>query len=171
MNNRPTHAIAKGSATSLVLCGALLAACLIPGCIELGIITPIGTPTETPTTTPTETSTGDGGTSIIGDPAPGDGASGIPIAALTVSNTTPQLNEEVTLTCRVAGGDNTGARFDFAASQPPATGLNVNRSAGRATFIVTESDLNNTFRFTCSVTTDAGQSAASSAQFVTPSGL
>jgi hypothetical protein len=74
------------------------------------------------------------------------------------------------LNCRAVSGDDTGAVFDFNVSQPPATGLSINRNTGVATFIVTESDLNVSFRFTCTVATDTAQSPASSAQLVTPTG-
>lgn len=158
MNNRGNSVIVRTLTPSLTFCCAMLAIGLGTGCIELGIITPIGTPPA-------------GGDTLIPDPdnpAPGDGEAHRPVVALSVSNPAPQLSEEVTLTCRLTSGDDAGALFDFAATQQPAAGLNIDRSAGRATFIVAESDLNIAFSFTCSVTTDAGESAASSALLVTP---
>jgi|GEM_PF-3831123 len=135
----------------------LIAINLTAGCIELGLFSPIG----------------ESGTSIIDgtNPAAPDGTTPPLRVALSASNPTPQNNEEVTLRCQVIRGSDTGVLFSFAASPQPATGLSVNPTTGRATFIVTDSDVNLSFRFTCSATTDAGENATSSVQLVTPTGM
>jgi hypothetical protein len=99
--------------------------------------------------------------------SPGDGSGDeSPVVRLTASNTTPQLNEQLTLRCSVIrGGVEDDAAFDF---QPAGGGLQVDREAGTATLIVAESDLGVARSFTCMGTTSAGVSEPSNTVLVIP---
>ncbi|MEK7710867.1 MAG: hypothetical protein AAB341_03130 [Planctomycetota bacterium] len=95
-----------------------------------------------------------------------DGGDRVPVVSLQASNTTPQLNEQVVLQCSIVSGGNGSARFAF---QPTSGRLIVNANTGRATFIVTETDLSISFQFTCTAENDAGLSDPSSEVVITPS--
>lgn len=86
-------------------------------------------------------------------------------AVLRASNVTPQVNEEVVLTCSVEGNDVDVVRFFF---QPLASPLTVDQIAGTGRFIVRESDIGQTFQFSCSAQLASGQTLASGAVVVTP---
>lgn len=105
-----------------------------------------------------------------GSPPGGGGDDGgsdqVPLVSLQASNTTPQLNEQVVLQCSIVAGGNGSARFSF---QPTSGRLIVNANTGRATFIVTETDLNVSFQFTCTAQDDAGMSDPSNEVVITPS--
>ena len=77
---------------------------------------------------------------------------------LEVSNPTPQVNEEVILTCLVVNGDSGGVTYAF---QPANGRLFVDNAAGRATFIVEAADVGVAFTFTCTATNEAGTSQPS----------
>lgn len=97
-----------------------------------------------------------------GEPAGGDPDEGVPVVSLSVSNPTPQVNEDVILTCTADGG-NSGLRFDF---QPAIGRLVVNDRTGVATLTVDESDVGQTFSFTCTGTNDQGTSEPSNEQMI-----
>lgn len=90
----------------------------------------------------------------------------VPVVRLDVSNPSPQLNEEVILTCSVAAGDAGGVSFGF---QPPDGRLFVNRRSGTAVFIVEEADIGSAFMFTCTGTNKNGTSEPSNEQLIIPS--
>lgn len=77
---------------------------------------------------------------------------------LMVSNETPEVGEEVVLTCVVTSGSPEGVMFAF---QPESERLVVDAEAGRATFVVDESDVDIAFEVQCAAENTAGQSAAS----------
>lgn len=104
----------------------------------------------------------DGGNGGNGEPA-----DGVPVVSLSVSNPTPQVNEDVILIC-IADGGNTGLTFDF---QPAIGRLFVNDRTGVATLTVTESDVGQTFSFTCTGTNDQGTSEPSNVQLIQASAL
>lgn len=106
----------------------------------------------------------------IGDGSSGDGSDtgdDVPVVALSVSNPTPQVNEEVTLTCSVVTGTSIGMTFDF---QPEGGSLIVNHSTGLALFIVSEYDAGTALTYTCTGTNTNGTSRPSGevAIFPTP---
>jgi len=108
-----------------------------------------------------------------GDGSPPDGGGGgdggsdqVPLVSLQASNTTPQLNEQVVLQCSIVSGGNGSTRFAF---QPTLGRLIVNANTGRATFIVSETDLSVSFQFTCTAENDAGISDPSNEVVITPS--
>jgi len=97
----------------------------------------------------------------------GDG-SGTLTARLTVSNPTPQLNEEVVLRCSVVGDVAEVVTFEF---QPDDPRLAVNSTAGTASFVIQESDVTGAgFSFTCTAESDAGMSLPSNAVIIIPTG-
>lgn len=97
---------------------------------------------------------------------PGEGdASDIPVAILSVLNPTPQLNEEVSLRCSIAGEDPGDTTFDF---QPDNGRLLLNNRAGTASFIVEEADIGSEFVFTCTATNSNGTSRPSAEQVIIP---
>lgn len=98
---------------------------------------------------------------------PSDGDSGdppVPVATLSVSNPTPQVNEEVVLTCSATGGGD-GVTFAF---QPLTSRLQVDERRGTASFIVDETDVGIALSVTCTATNEHGTSARSNAQLITP---
>lgn len=99
-----------------------------------------------------------------GNDEPGDGVpeEGVPVVSLSASNPTPQVNEDVILTCTADGG-NSGLTFDF---QPTIGRLFVNDRTGVATFTVDESDVGQAFSFTCTGTNDQGTSEPSNEQMI-----
>ena len=92
----------------------------------------------------------------------GEPAEVVPVVSLSVSNPTPQVNEDVILTCTADGGNN-GLTFDF---QPAIGRLFVNDRTGIATFTVDESDVGQAFSFTCTGTNDQGTSEPSNEQMI-----
>lgn len=102
---------------------------------------------------------GPGTPSTNGDDEPDDQPGGsVPTVRLQVSNPSPQVNEEVILTCSVVSADAAGVTYAF---QPADGRLFVNRARGTATFIVEESDVEVAFTFTCTATNEAGTSQPS----------
>ncbi|MDO8630899.1 MAG: hypothetical protein Q7R41_10435 [Phycisphaerales bacterium] len=105
-----------------------------------------------------------------GSPPGGGGVDGgsdqAPLVSLQASNTTPQLNEQVVLQCSIVAGENGSARFAF---QPTSGTLIVNANSGRATFLVSETDLGVSIPFTCTAENDAGTSDPSNEVVITPS--
>lgn len=103
----------------------------------------------------------------------GDGSSGngndtgdeVPVVMLSVSNQTPQVNEEVTLTCSVVTGTSIGVTFDF---QPEDGSLIVNHSTGRALFIVSDYDAGTALAYTCTGTNANGTSRPSAEVVIFP---
>ena len=93
------------------------------------------------------------------DQPPGD----IPVVRLDLSNPSPQVNEEVQLTCSVVGGDAGGVLFDF---QPANGRLFINRTSGTASFIVEETDISVEFVVTCIGTNETGTSRPSNQQVI-----
>ncbi len=87
----------------------------------------------------------------------------IPVVRLDVSNPSPQVNEEVVLTCSLVGDDAAGVRFDF---QPADGRLFVNRTRGTASFIVEETDIGVAFALTCTATNETGTSGPSNQQVI-----
>ncbi len=77
---------------------------------------------------------------------------------LMVSNETPEVGEEVILTCVVTSGSPDGVMFAF---QPESERLVVDAEAGRATFVVDESDVDIAFEVRCAAENAEGQSAVS----------
>ncbi len=104
-----------------------------------------------------------------GNGEPGDGVpdEGVPLVSLSVSNPSPQVNEDVILTCTAEGG-NSGLTFGF---QPAIGRLFVNDRTGVATFTVAESDVGQAFSFTCTGTNDQGTSEPSNVQLIQASAL
>ena len=99
-----------------------------------------------------------------GDDEPDDQAQGdIPVVRLDLSNSSPQVNEEVRLTCSVVGGDAGGVVFDF---QPANGRLFINRASGTASFIVEETDVGVEFAFTCTATNETGTSGPSNQRVI-----
>ena len=105
---------------------------------------------------------GSNGEPVGGDPDEGVSDEAVPVVSLSVSNPTPQVNEDVILTCTADGGNN-GLTFDF---QPAIGRLFVNDRTGVATFTVDESDVGQTFSFTCTGTNDQGTSEPSNEQMI-----
>ncbi len=125
----------------LIIVVALLA---VGGCVDLGTVVPDET----------------GG---LADPtSPLDRGDGSPTSDLTVgldiSNSVPQVNEQVILACAVVDGDPSDVSFAF---QSNAARLIVDTVRGRATFVVDTSDLGTEFEFTCTATSDNGTSPPS----------
>lgn len=94
-----------------------------------------------------------------------DAEGNVPVVILSVSNPTPQLNEEVLLICSIVSGDTAGVTFEF---QPTGSLSFVDRRAGTAILIVEQTDIGVALTFTCTATGDAGTSAPSRAQVITP---
>ncbi len=94
------------------------------------------------------------------DDQPGES---VPTVRLQVSNPSPQVDEEVTLTCSVVSGDSAGVTYAF---QPANGRLFINHATGTATFIVEESDVEVAFTFTCTATSEAGTSQPSNQQVI-----
>ena len=104
----------------------------------------------------------------IGDGSSGDGGDtgdDVPVVALSVSNPTPQVNEEVSLTCSVVTGTSIGVTFDF---QPEDGSLIVNHSTGLALFIVSEYDAGTALTYTCTGTNTNGTSRPSGEVVIFP---
>ncbi len=100
----------------------------------------------------------------LGDEEPDDQPPGdIPVVRLDLSNPSPQVNEEVRLTCSVVGGDAGGVLFDF---QPANDRLFINRASGTASFIVEETDIGVEFAVTCTATNETGTSRPSNQQVI-----
>ncbi len=111
---------------------------------------------------------------LAGEPPPTDGQNegsepsvdgSVPAVTLRVSNPSPQLNEEVLLTCSIISGDTAGVTFDF---QPADGRLFVDHQAGTATFIVEQADSGAAFTFTCTATNQNGTSEPSDEQVIIP---
>ncbi len=108
-----------------------------------------------------------GGGNGNGGPQNGGGSdgSGRPVVSLIVSNTAPQVGEQVFLRCVIESGEEGTPRFAF---DSVLTRLNVNTDTGRADFIVSESDVGTAFQVSCSVSNELGESDASDAVLITP---
>jgi hypothetical protein len=109
---------------------------------------------------------GSGDGSPPGGGGNGGGSDQVPLVSLQASNTTPQLNEQVVLQCSIVSGGNGSVRFAF---QPTFGRLVVNANTGRATFIVSETDVGVSIHFTCTAEIDAGTSDPSNEVVITPS--
>ena len=118
----------------LSLSVAALAACMAAGC---GLPPPSGG------------SGGDDGGSN------GGGDTGLPVVTLGVSNPTPQVGEEVLLTCMIVAGGVGDVIFDF---QPAGGRLLVDSRSGSASFIVEMTDVGQALTFTCTATDQLGTS-------------
>jgi len=106
-----------------------------------------------------------------GDEPSGGGDGGgpvdqVPVVSLQASNTTPQPNETIQLQCSVTAGGGETIRYTF---QPTFGRLTVDENSGRANFIVTDTDVGVTLRFTCTAQNEAGTSAPSNEVVITPS--
>ncbi len=84
---------------------------------------------------------------------------------LGVSNSTPQINEEVIFRCTPSGDIGQGASFSF---QTADVSLQVNTASGTATFIVTESELDLSVDITCTATDAEGNTATSTRVTIFP---
>lgn len=139
---------------TIIVFGMPLVAALSPGCVELGIITPISLDGAS------------GGSPSVDTPDMDSPT--LATVRLFVSKTTPQINEEVTLTCRVTNGVVEGVTFDF----DGATGrLVIDRNRGTASFITQESDASVEFNFTCTATNEIGAGPPSAAVLVIVSSM
>ncbi len=131
----------------------------ILGCIALLTLTGCALSPSTGGTPPAD-GTGDGQQTT--DPNPPRFT-----VSLTVSNATPQLNEEVIFRC-VAGGDvSQPVSFVFQTSD---VSLQAAPFGGTASFIVTESELGQGVDVTCSGTDADGTTATSSRVTIFPTG-
>lgn len=139
---------------TIIVFGMPLVAALSPGCVELGIITPISLDGAS-----------DGSPSVD---APDTDSPTLATVSLSVSNPTPQINEEVTLTCRVTNGAGEGVTFDFDGA--PGR-LVIDRNRGTASFITQESDASVAFNFTCTATNEIGAGPPSAAVLVIVSSM
>ncbi|MFQ5591479.1 MAG: hypothetical protein ACE5HE_09980 [Phycisphaerae bacterium] len=116
------------------------------------------------------TSDADGGSPSSGGDgsAPGgNDSSGVPVVSLRVSNTSPQVNETVTLTCLLDSGTAEGITIEFQANNGR---LDRGTSANTAQFTPAESDIGAEFTFTCRGTNVVGTGAPSRAVTVIPNG-
>ena len=130
---------------------------LASGCIELQAILSGILPH-------TDATPGDGGQD---EPPDSDATDGDDFAVgLSASNPTPQVNEEVFLTCGVTRGDADGVVFDF---QPANSRLAVDGRGSVASFIIQETDVGQSFTFTCSGRNGLGETATSFPQTISPS--
>ena len=114
---------------------------------------------------------GDGGDGSPGGDSQspdGDASDALPTVRLDVTNTSPQPNEEVRLTCRLTSGNAVGATYAF---QSSGANLTTNAIAGTASLIVSESDAGTEIRVTCTATTDQGTSLPSNRQVIIPTPL
>lgn len=147
-------------AKSIMRLRRLVISILVVSCAALGLLG-CGVTTPLP---PLPNGNGDG------SPPGGGGDDGgndqVPLVSLQASNTTPQLNEQVVLQCSIVSGGSGSARFAF---QPTSGRLIVNANTGRATFIVSETDLGVSSPFTCTGENDAGTSDPSNEVVITPS--
>ncbi len=102
---------------------------------------------------------GDGSTGGDNGNSPGGGNGPSISATLSLSNPAPAIGEEVHLRCQLTSGEAQGARFNF---QPVSTRLAVDVAAGTARFLVQETDAGLEFAFTCSATSNDGETSARS---------
>lgn len=106
-----------------------------------------------------------GGGSDNGGHGNGGGGNGgaRPVVTLSASSVTPQVGEEVELTCRVTNGADVET-FSF---QPSLGRLVVDGGAGRATFIVDAVDVGVSLSFTCAARNESGLGANSNTVTIT----
>ena len=105
--------------------------------------------------------TRDGGTSPSdgGGMTPGDGtddsgsADVLPEVTLTVSNSNPSINEEVSLICR---SDDPAQAVSSFAFLPVIDLISINSFQGTAIFIPSAGDAGTEFNFTCTGTNEGG---------------
>lgn len=144
-------------ATNLVVIALVAVICGAPtltGCVELGII-------------PGASGLDGFDNSLSGGTTNGgNDTSDSPVALLTVSNTTPQLSEEVVFVCTLIRGDAADVSYDFQIAGGAL--VTVNGSTGRASFIVSETDINVETSMTCTASTPAGDSDPSNRVTVIP---
>jgi hypothetical protein len=100
----------------------------------------------------------------------GDGSgangNGVPAVVLSVTNPTPQLNEQVVLQCSVVGADTRETTFGF---QPADGRLWVNQTAGTASLVIEETDVGGPgLAFTCTATNAFGTSEPSNQVVIMP---
>jgi len=89
----------------------------------------------------------------------------VPTVNLTVTNPSPQVNEEVLLTCQVISGFDTTTTFQF---EPIDGRLFANTATGTASLIIEASDVGRTFSFSCTATNNQGVSEPSNIILITP---
>lgn len=107
---------------------------------------------------------GGGGSDNGGNGNGGGGDGGArPVVSLSASSVTPQVGEEVELSCRVTNGADVET-FSF---QPSLGRLVVDGDAGRATFIVDAVDVGVSLSFTCAGRNENGLGANSNAVTIT----
>ncbi len=129
------------------------------GCVEIAFLLSGASSTDTD---------GGGLFDTDGGNSSGGGNGGVlPTVRLTASNTSPTAQEEVLLACTLTSGDATGVTFAFS---PNDGRLAVDPQRGTASFIVSETDVNQAFTFTCSATNEAGTGASSNRVVVIPTG-
>ena len=106
---------------------------------------------------------GGGGSDNGGNGNNGGGGNGRPVVTLSASSVTPQVGEEVELTCRVTNGADVET-FSF---QPSPGRLVVDGDAGRATLIVDAVDVGVSLSFTCAARNGSGLGANSNTVTIT----
>ena len=115
--------------------------------------------------TATDSTNANGGTTE--SPQPPGGAPATFSVTIATSNSTPQLNEEVRLRCMTTDAATEVASFSF---QTADVDLQVDATAGTASFIVTDFELGLTIDVTCTATDADGNTATSPRVSVFPTG-
>lgn len=106
---------------------------------------------------------GGGGSDNGGNGNGGGNGGARPVVSLSASSVTPQVGEEVELTCRVTNG----AEVEIFSFQPSLGRLVVDGDSGRATFIVDAVDVGVSLSFTCAARNENGISSNSNAVTIT----
>lgn len=101
-----------------------------------------------------------GGSEEPTDPKTGE----VPVVRLAVSNPSPQLNEEVLLSCVVENETTGSIQFEF----QPDDRLFVDQARGTASLIIEASDLGSALTFTCRAISSAGSSQPSNEVLLIP---
>lgn len=148
---------------SSLLIAMLCMAVFVSGCVEIqAILSGIA-----------DTSDGGNSPSDGGGITPGDGTDGngsadaLPVVTLTVSNSSPTINEEVLLTCR---SDDPAQPVSIFAFQPAIDLIGINSLQGTAAFIPSAADVSTAFQFTCTGTNSFGTGEPSAPQLIIPVG-
>ncbi len=137
----------------------IAAVAVVGGCVELATL--IGGAGATDGGSSSGGSFGGGG----GAPPILDGGDTVPVVRLTVSNTVPQVSEEVILTCERVSGSTAGIVFAF---QTTFDRLDAPQGQSEASFVVDQSDIGRELMFTCTATNEAGTSQPSASSSVFP---
>lgn len=128
----------------------------IIGCIEIQQFIAASSPTD---------NGGSQSGSVPADQEPTDPQTGeVPVVRLTASNPSPQLNDEVLLSCVVENETTGFIQFEF----QPDDRLFVDQARGTAGLIIEASDLGSALTFTCRATSSAGQSQPSNQVLLIP---